>query len=265
MSNKKLRMSDVTKSNDSHEIYYSFPIIERTFMDAYKAEKAKYFVETVSCEMFECSIKNWMENLQNDIPICYVICFSSEKDLLSQWRGYAEDGKGVSFGIDKSKLDRWSKMQGIRLQKVEYNKNQQRKRLRILANNIIKSIKTEIKNNTEMNQDELLKVFNGYKKELLTMIVGFKDSFFKEEKEWRLFIYEDDVKDEVKKSYIVTDNLLKSYIEYGLEPILEMEGEGVLVILGPNNLSSINDMEKYLLEMNRDNKVLQSKGTYRKY
>lgn len=30
----------------------------------------------------------------------YVSCFSSEGDLLSQWRGYASDGMGVSIGFD---------------------------------------------------------------------------------------------------------------------------------------------------------------------
>ena len=34
-------------------------------------------------------------------------CFSEERDLLSQWRGYANDGAGFSVTFDKEKLDRY--------------------------------------------------------------------------------------------------------------------------------------------------------------
>ena len=32
---------------------------------------------------------------------CYAICFSSNPDLLSQWRGYADNGAGVAIGFHK--------------------------------------------------------------------------------------------------------------------------------------------------------------------
>ena len=35
---------------------------------------------------------------------CYVNCLTQHEDMLSQWRGYAEDGKGVAIGIKKSAL-----------------------------------------------------------------------------------------------------------------------------------------------------------------
>ena len=30
----------------------------------------------------------------------YVTCFSYQNDLLSQWRGYADDGRGAAIGFD---------------------------------------------------------------------------------------------------------------------------------------------------------------------
>jgi hypothetical protein len=54
----------------------------------------------------------------------YVTCFSSQKDLLSQWRAYAEDGKGVAIGIDRKTyikgLDK-----GVRGFFVLYNESEQ--------------------------------------------------------------------------------------------------------------------------------------------
>ncbi len=35
---------------------------------------------------------------------CYVSCFSSERDMLSQWRGYATDGTGVCVGFKSKTL-----------------------------------------------------------------------------------------------------------------------------------------------------------------
>lgn len=37
-----------------------------------------------------------------DFP--YVACFSRDKDMLSQWRSYADDGKGVAIGLNLGKL-----------------------------------------------------------------------------------------------------------------------------------------------------------------
>ena len=37
-----------------------------------------------------------------DFP--YVACFSRDKDMLSQWRAYADDGKGVAIGLNLGKL-----------------------------------------------------------------------------------------------------------------------------------------------------------------
>ncbi len=34
----------------------------------------------------------------------FISCFSKKKDLLSQWRGYGDNAKGVSIGFDETKL-----------------------------------------------------------------------------------------------------------------------------------------------------------------
>lgn len=54
------------------------------------------------------------------------MCFSEHRDRLSQWRGYAEDGRGFSIGFSKEKLDRLSKVYSegksseVKFRKINY-------------------------------------------------------------------------------------------------------------------------------------------------
>lgn len=45
----------------------------------------------------------WRHYVNNLAPK-YIICFSKNKDSLSQWRAYAKDGEGVSIGFDDEKF-----------------------------------------------------------------------------------------------------------------------------------------------------------------
>lgn len=45
----------------------------------------------------------WRHYVDNSAPK-YIICFSKNKDSLSQWRAYAQDGEGVSIGFDDEKF-----------------------------------------------------------------------------------------------------------------------------------------------------------------
>ena len=75
-------------------------------------------------------IKNSVDNL-NKILDGLGFCLSEERDLLSQWRGYADDAYGVSIGFSKEYLEDLSDgskdkdVSGFTLHKVEYEtKNQ---------------------------------------------------------------------------------------------------------------------------------------------
>ena len=40
----------------------------------------------------------------NKVDFPYISCFTHSKDLLSQWRAYGDDGRGVCIGFDLSKF-----------------------------------------------------------------------------------------------------------------------------------------------------------------
>lgn len=51
---------------------------------------------------FDGSIIDALRQDREDPPATFIASFSSDGDLLSQWRGYAEDGAGVALGFDLS-------------------------------------------------------------------------------------------------------------------------------------------------------------------
>lgn len=47
----------------------------------------------------EIYLKNLIENFKKNKNQVYLFCLSKNQDKLSQWRGYADDGKGVAIGF----------------------------------------------------------------------------------------------------------------------------------------------------------------------
>lgn len=82
-----IRLSNSYALNDYRENTWINPFIDQKIKEL-RGEKTSGFLDKV--------IANY--NLNNIIP--YVASFSSESDVLSQWRAYAEDGRGIALGIN---------------------------------------------------------------------------------------------------------------------------------------------------------------------
>lgn len=94
INHSTIRLSNIAKSNDREEVRHCFDIFEKTLRDSC-LEFSKYY----GCRKFFDNIDyNDLVSraVTNDSLIYYVSCFSAESDLLSQWRGYADDGRGVA-------------------------------------------------------------------------------------------------------------------------------------------------------------------------
>lgn len=110
--------------------------------------------------------------------LTYVACFSEKMDCLSQWRGYADDGKGISIGFCKKMLESLTQIMhhNLSFSKVIYDENQQEKYVNKVVEDIFRNM--ELKGiglaGIELNsnhKDEFAK---------------YKNPSFEEEKEWRL-------------------------------------------------------------------------------
>lgn len=112
--NKKLWLSDMTKSNDYLEIcgYYTL-VLESLKQKLYKYQdekndrvKPSQYGKKVRdrhdrTDLSESIIRQSIQEMEMRIVQyhCLAICFSKLSDSLSQWRAYGDDGKGVAIGF----------------------------------------------------------------------------------------------------------------------------------------------------------------------
>ena len=113
VESKTLRLSSLSLSNDTME----GKLVSRT-VSRLAAKESMDAAKTLQLQQ--------MLELFDDIFDGLGFCLSEERDLLSQWRGYAEDGSGVCIGFSKEYLD-WlagnrpdPDKPGFSLQQVKY-------------------------------------------------------------------------------------------------------------------------------------------------
>lgn len=180
---KKLRFSDITKSNDTYEIAYLW----KHYYDYLKTHLNKLAVT-----MSRFTISQQFERSK-----FVVACFSSEKDSLHMWTSYANDG--VSIGFDKHKLDEWVKQICLhteinesnvknsasfgKLSKVDYYSKK----------NVQKFIETQV-SGLECSLNGFCDILNG--------APFAKTDFFQCESEWRIVLP------------LIYDNLDKILLDY---------------------------------------------------
>lgn len=183
ISNSTIRLSNISKSNDSEEITYLLPKIRKfctnlfehyneTFPDEYKLQAD--FINNVFDLKFNETSLNF-----------YVICFSEEPDLLSQWRGYANDACGVSIGFSTESF--YPLARSIR---SSYNFSQVRYSLSDLYDQIEKYTTERTKQyftgDPQNDSLALLNIVDTTLSMILYNSILYKNPNFNEEKEWRL-------------------------------------------------------------------------------
>lgn len=99
IQNHTLRLSDIEKSNDFMEkkwaIQQSLDYIERNLSNpAYPCSQKP--------ELASQLLGSMEQQFRTYNMMILACCFSSERDSLSQWRGYGDNGCGVSIGIDSA-------------------------------------------------------------------------------------------------------------------------------------------------------------------
>lgn len=143
----------------------------------------------------------------------YVTCFSKDGDLLSQWRAYGNNGKGISIGFDFSNLtDSFDKyLTGTH---IEYDEKIQIESIKEYIHLMIEFYKN-IENNYNWNGQD----FNNLvAKQIITffnnVIYSFKHPSFIDEREYRLQLEIDNVmykKEDIELKFRATENLIIPY------------------------------------------------------
>ena len=216
--NQSFRFTDYRYLNDSKEFVWGIKQIEK-------------FLKTIKGDMARLLLEN-LESL-NQVEL-YVASFSLEPDLLSQWRAYGDNGKGVSFGITPLELQ-VALGPSLFFGKVIYKDDEQTE---IIKNIIISSIKYF---------DEKV-MYKGYIDDIISYlslaIATFKHFSFFEEREYRFFKFS---KTPQRPPYIdailnssISDGICKPYINMKtIESISNPEFKELLpikkVYIGPSN------------------------------
>ncbi len=194
VQNKSIRLSALSTSNDSLEGKIVFKLLEDLAREA-KVPDRKIKKLNDTFYFFQQAIDT------------LGLCLSEEGDLLSQWRGYSEDGKGVSIGFSKEYLDIWTQNKDaktiISLAKALYAYEDQMNVVRPLFSEIKSAIDEgaldEINFGTLLtpkSEEEIESERQKYFKRsnllfmkvfpVIDIMYRLKNEAFAEEKEWRL-------------------------------------------------------------------------------
>lgn len=240
-TNKKIRFCDIFTMNDSKEMHWGYAKWEEAVSDIYNE---------VEHELIDDIDRVFNSSGLLGLPLA--ACFSRNKDLLSQWRAYADDGKGFALGFRAKEL---LKLPVMPLE-VLYEESEQKSEI---ARTILAI------NEVEKNEDE--KRSEGFYRvcfEFSFNLAAYKNPFFREEDEVRLahildFVESNDSLKLVdsgghsdgkpvlgeKVNFFMKDSIPVSYIDMdfftdnAVNPVVE-------VIIGPKNLSGITAISIYL-------------------
>lgn len=100
IKNSTLRMTNIVKSNDFSEITFCIDEFTSAFHQAFIQLKRIHTDPAFFEFAANVDIDKIVQSSIGNVSLTYyVTCFSMACDLLSQWRGYADDGQGVSIGF----------------------------------------------------------------------------------------------------------------------------------------------------------------------
>ena len=175
----------------------------------------------------------------------YAACFSTYRDDASQWERYANRGKGVCLGIDRSVLER---MTGgaITLQKVYYQDD-------VDTHPLVKKLYDLTMSEEIITEDN--PALKAALADCWRNSASFKHPSFSSEHEVRLVVMPFGAADfDVKPRYHVTKDRIKKYYPLDLDAMCEKAGvslEDLIteIIVGPESTQSLPIIRDYLKDL----------------
>ena len=192
VEHKSIWLSDAEKTNDYTEMKWLFSQIEEVIEVILSSYKEKYSNEVLmeTKKIVFQTIEKLLFKKARIVQYAksFLTCFSEAGDLLSQWRAYGNDGKGVAIGFNAKLFNEFSNG-SYYLTKVIYNQEETLKFLHIAIEQPLKwAIESSI--DKETNQYNTSELFMNVSMLILSIWQEgfvFKNDMFSEEREWRLF------------------------------------------------------------------------------
>jgi hypothetical protein len=304
MQNKTIRVSDLNKTNDFMEKKWTTKFINVVLKEQLEEHGIK--MNLLEDYWYDEGINNHLQYFNREVKrVLYdntpmlITCFSEEKDKLSQWRAYGQDGMGVAIGFNYKKIKQLEKgFKHLSVEKVIYNEKKQKERIGELISSVILYMedmfnKDSVKVSNDFNVyfteefDAFCEVFVDYIDRVSCII---KNPAFSEEKEVRI-IYDpkltnpevmgeislseaDDFFSNIKESknyklnpmkFNVRNDQLVSFCDIDFGKLIKEQIINEIVI-GPKSKLTEKDLYYFLLSNGYDaNNIIRSysEATYR--
>ena len=191
LNSRELWASSYQFLNDATEFEYAFDLIKV----AYPQEDSDPSQEgTTHFETAEMISKEWYDHISGSL---FVVSFSKEKDLLSQWQAYAGPHSGYSLGFRQSTLYDYKNREFVEcdLVECEYVKDKQLEDIKCLIGKLSEESNAFYKLMTKSGEQNRRNGFDKFisqsveaNKKMLLLAKSFKNSSFEHEKECRLVV-----------------------------------------------------------------------------
>ena len=247
---KKLRATHYQYLNDYKEFVDGLDVVKSVLQD--QSEDLNKLVDRV-------------DEFRDDYDV-YIMSFSTEPDLLSQWRAYCPEQGGVSIGFDLFSIG--PSFKGLVFQCL-YDEVDKKVKIHKIIDDYERYYNSNIEEYFDRKPYSLPNSVKDYNQRLLMstfldlmlMAATFKDPGFKEESEYRIINMRPKEKIDKKVKFRVDGGLIKPYIEFDIEPGLLIEE----IILGPNMDIEKNrySLSKYMKIKDYNWNLINSKIPYR--
>ena len=100
IKNKSIWLSDFRKTNDKKELIWLRTTVEKELYSCIQTKMSSCKIgESLGWEL----VRQLIEHAGAELG-CWGFCLSEKPDNLGQWRGYGDDGRGVSIGFKQAEL-----------------------------------------------------------------------------------------------------------------------------------------------------------------
>lgn len=241
---KTLRLSEIRHLNDVQEIddlkrWLHEEINERVrkYVDNMGKADELSFDKSIDIDFLNLrTFEGWMHmRLGSKALALFVGSFTEKGNLLSQWRGYCQFGKGVSVGFEPTKLLKCAKRSSVLLGRCIYDANTKKDLARKILDEVIDFCRR--KGPIPIYEDPFSEphFFSELEPYLLTIASLVKHKDFQEEAEWRIVLPTLKIDEAPISGYREGNSAFVPYVEFNL-PVSD-DGKLLLdqIFLGPTS------------------------------
>lgn len=267
IKNNSIWLTDITKSNDSMELKFLYDQFMRKILWLFNGKDDKLKLLFYELNFRYEGIIDYM------LPSVWALCFSKNRDLLSQWRGYSDNGAGVCIKFKGEYLNLFknnysqTEFKMCEFKKINYS-------TKLIINKYEKMINDYINANPKIIDDKRKSTdyIDKCVKQLSFKCPLYKKDSFREESEWRLVVALPYCKDKninllddayrnfnnkedfkpINFDYAVCKGRLISHFELNIN-LREAIDE---IIIGPSSKVTKFDIESFLISCNINEDII---------